>query len=140
MKIEVRCYSRGGGTAKIANAIADEAGCLVNMMDDKLDGAVDLMFLGSGVYAGKMGRPVYEFIEKLSAEYTGKIILFATATSIESALKTCQTVAALLREKGFNVDEESFQCPGKFLLANRSRPDQGDIGHAASFAKKMMQK
>ncbi len=51
MKVTVRYYSRGGNTKKLADAIAEAVGVETKTTSEPLTEDVDLLFLGSSVYA-----------------------------------------------------------------------------------------
>jgi flavodoxin len=51
MKIAVRYFSRGGNTKKLADAIANAVGVTAETTDVPLTEDVDILFLGSSVYA-----------------------------------------------------------------------------------------
>ena len=51
MKVAVRYFSRGGNTKKLANAIAEAVGAEALTTEVPLSEDVDILFLGSSVYA-----------------------------------------------------------------------------------------
>ena len=51
MKVAVRYFSRGGNTKKLAEAIASAIGVEAKDVSFGLNEDVDLLFLGSSVYA-----------------------------------------------------------------------------------------
>ena len=51
MKIAVRYYTRSGNTKKLAEAIAKAVGAEAKTVDEPLWEDVDILFLGSSVYA-----------------------------------------------------------------------------------------
>ena len=53
MKIEVRYYTKGGNTEKLATAVASAAGVGALPVSEGLTGHADILFLGSSLYAGK---------------------------------------------------------------------------------------
>lgn len=137
MKTWVLYYSRGGNTKKIADAIAEELGV---MKSEQIPPAyppenVQLLFLGTGVYAGKPDPKMIEFVRTLNTNRVKNAVVFGTNGGQESAI---DAVKALLKEKGINVINESFSCKGKFFLFfNRKRPDSNDIKSAKEFARRV---
>ncbi len=138
MKTWVLYYSKGGNTKKIADAIAEELDEVLK--SEQIPPAyppenVSLLFLGTGEYAGKPDPKMVEFIRTLNPNRVKNAAVFGTSAG--GAGKAIDGVKTLLKEKGINVVDESFSCRGKFLLANRKRPDESDIKSAKEFAKKV---
>lgn len=137
MKTWVLYYSRGGNTKKIADAIAEELGVLKS---EQIPPAyppenVQLLFLGTGVYAGKPDPKMIEFVRTLNTNRVKNAVVFGTNGGQDTAI---EAVKALLKEKGINVINESFSCKGKFFLFfNRKRPDSNDIKSAKEFARRV---
>ena len=92
MKIAVRYFSRGGNTKKLADAIADAVGVTAETTDVPLTEDVDILFLGSSVYAFNVDDHVKDFIEGIDVTI-GKVVGFSTAaldyrSDIEAGLVT----------------------------------------------------
>lgn len=141
MKTWVLYFSRNGNTQKVAEAIADE-------LDDVLKSEqippayppenVQLLFLGTGEYAGKPDPKILEFIRTLNTNRVKNAAVFGTSGSGLADGKAITEVKNLLKEKGINVIDESFACKGKmFLFFNRNKPNESDLDNARSFAKKV---
>lgn len=137
MKTWVLYYSKGGNTKKIADAIAEE---LELLKSEQIPPAyppenVQLLFLGTGVYAGKPDPKMEEFIRTLNNNRVKNVAVFGTKGGQDTAI---ETVKALLKEKGINVIDETFSCRGKFFIFfNRKKPDSEDIKAAKAFARKV---
>ncbi len=140
MKTWVLYYSRGGNTKKIADAIAEELKEFGVLKSEQIPPAyppenVQLLFLGTGIYAGKPDSKMVEFIRTLNSNRVKNAVVFGTTGSQNNAV---ETVKALLREKGINVIDETFLCKGKyFIFFNRKKPDSDDIKAAKTFARKI---
>lgn len=138
MKTWVLYYSKGGNTKKIAEAIAEEIEVLKT---EQIPPAyppenVQLLFLGTGVYAGKPDPKMIEFIRTLNNNRVKNAVIFGTAGGDDN--KAIDTVKALLKEKGINVIDETFSCKGKyFIFLNRKKPDDEDLKAAKAFARKI---
>ena len=63
MKIAVRYHSRSGNTEKLARAIADAVGAQALPVSVPLGERVDILFLGSAVYAAGIDEAVKTFVE-----------------------------------------------------------------------------
>ncbi|PYG87302.1 flavodoxin I [Ruminiclostridium sufflavum DSM 19573] len=137
MKTWVLYYSRGGNTKKIAEAMAEE---LEVPKAEQVPPAyppenVQLLFLGTGIYAGKPDSKMVEFIRTLNTDRVKNAAVFGTNGGQDTAI---ETVKSLLREKGINVIDETFSCKGKyFLFINRNKPDSEDLKAAKVFARKV---
>ena len=134
MKIAVRYYSKGGNTKKLAMAIADAVGVKAETTDVKLTEDVDILFLGSAVYAAGIDKSVKDFIKGIDVK-VGKVANFSTAAILKSTYKQ---VSKLLQEKGIPMDEREFACRGSFAVMHKGKPDEADCKAAANFAKKII--
>ena len=134
MKAAVRYYSRGGNTEKLANAIAQAIGVTAYTTAQPLDEDVDVLFLGSSVYAYGVDESVKAFIAGIHVK-VGKVVNFSTAAVIRSTYKQ---VEKLLGEKGILLAREDFACRGSFGPLHRGHPDQKDLEAAAAFAKSIV--
>ena len=95
MKVAVRYFSRGGNTKKLANAIAEAVGAEALTTEVPLSEDVDILFLGSSVYAYGVDDSVKKFIAGNRVKI-GKVVNFSTAALVRSTYKQ---VAKLLKEK-----------------------------------------
>ena len=134
MKIAVRYYSKGGNTKRLAEAIAKAVGVEAQTTDKKLSEDVDILFLGSSVYAAGIDKSVKEFIKGIDVK-VGKVVNFSTAAILKSTYKQ---VAKLLSEKNIPLDKEEFACRGSFAMMHKGKPDEQDCRAAADFAKKFI--
>lgn len=87
------------------------------------------------MYAGNIDKELHKFITGLTSDKVKKIVVFNTAAGPKSIQPI---VKSLLQGKNISVSEEYFQCRGKFLLANKNRPDDNDINEVKKFAKKIL--
>lgn len=97
-----------------------------------------IIFLGSGVYGGKPGSAMTEFIGR--GDFTGrKVALFATSGAAEGAKNMISMVADAVKERGGTVIGD-YHCRGKFLLTNRGHPNEEDLQKAKTFARGMLER
>lgn len=134
MKIAVRYYTRSGNTKKLAEAIAKAAGVEAASTDKPLMEDVDVLFLGSSVYAYGVDESVKRFIEGIQVK-VGKVVNFSTAAFVKSTYKQ---VGKLLKAKNIPQAEEEFYCKGSFGPMHKGKPDKKDCEAAAAFAKEMI--
>lgn len=136
MKTAVTYYSKTGNTKKIAESIAQAAGCAAVPIADILDDTVDMLFIGGSIYGSKLDPFLARFIGGLDAKKIKRIALFSTYVSAPNALGLMQD---LLKKQGIPV-ADSFSCKGRFLLFNLRRPDAADLEDAKKFAVSIIKK
>ena len=134
MKVAIRYYTRGGNTKKLADAISEAIGVEAKTTAEPLTEDVDILFLGSSVYAYGVDDEVKKFISEINVK-VGKVVNFSTAALIKSTYKQ---VAKLLAEKNIPLAEEEFACKGSFAKMHKGKPDADDCKAAAAFAKKIV--
>lgn len=134
MKVAIRYYSRGGNTKKLAEAISKAIGVEAKTTAEPLTEDVDILFLGSSVYAYGVDDSVKSFINGIQVK-VGKVVNFSTAALIKSTYKQ---VGKLLSAKQIPFAEEEFACKGSFAMMHKGRPNEEDCKAAADFAKKMV--
>ena len=136
MKIAIRYYTRSGNTKKLAKAIEEVVGAEAKTTDYKLDSDVDILFLGSSVYAYGVDDNVKRFIDNIEVN-VGKVVNFSTAALIKSTYKQ---VSKLLNDKKIPMAKEEFYCRGSFGPIHKGKPDDTDIKNVKEFAKKIISK
>ena len=134
MKIAVRYFSRGGNTKKLADAISKAVGVDAETASVPLTEAVDILFLGSSVYANGVDNAIKEFVRGINVK-VGKVVNFSTAALVKSSYKQ---VSKLLEEKHIPFAKEEFYCRGSFTVMHRGRPNADDCAAAAEFARKVI--
>ena len=134
MKVAIRYYTRGGNTKKLADAIAEAIGVEAKTTAEPLTEDVDILFLGSSVYAYGVDDEVKKFIRGIDVK-VGKVVNFSTAAIIKSTYKQ---VAKLLAEKNIPFAQEEFACRGSFSVMHKGKPDADDCKAAADFVKKIV--
>lgn len=134
MKIEIRYFSRGGNTKKLAEAISKAINIPAKTTDEPLSEDIDVLFLGSSVYAYGVDENVKEFIKNISVK-VGNVVNFSTAAIIKS---TYNQVKKLLDEKGIQMAKEEFYCKGSFGPLHKGKPNENDLKEAMEFAKRVV--
>lgn len=133
MKVAIRYFTRSGNTKKLADAIAEAVGVEAKDVSAPLEEPVEILFLGSSVYAAGVDDAVKKFIADNRANI-GTLYNFSTAALISSTYKQIQKLAG---EHGVKVAEEEFHCRGSFTFMHKGHPNQEDLAAAAAFAKKV---
>ncbi len=135
MNIEVRYYSKSGNTKKIADAIAKQAGVSAKSIQEPITGEVDILFLGTGVYAFDIDPELKEYILTLNPANIKKVVIFSTAAIIKSAYEKTKMY---LQEQGLAVSHQEYHCPGHYLFLRRGRPNADDVRKAGQFARAIL--
>ncbi|MBR4580197.1 MAG: flavodoxin [Lachnospiraceae bacterium] len=134
MKYAVAYYTRSGNTKKVAEAIADVLVTEARDISLELPGKVDVLFLGSSLYAFKYDESVEKFIEK-NADKIGMIVSFSTSATGKS---TARFVKECAEKNNIKFYHQAFKCPGSFLITNPGRPHEKDLRAARNFTKSVM--
>lgn len=105
MKAAVRFQSRGGNTKAVAEIIAKKVGVNAKKAEVVLDEYVDILFVGGGVYMGKVDESLSHFLENLNVDKVGQIVCFSTTGSMDATLKQIKQMAI---KKGIIVNENKL--------------------------------
>lgn len=135
-KIVVRYYTRSGNTKKLADAIGEELNIEVKDVSKKLDSDVDILFLGSSVYAAGVDNKVKDFISNIDVK-VGLVVNFSTAAILNS---TYNQIEKLLKEKDITLAKDEFHCKGSFGIMHKNRPNDKDIDNIKKFARDIVKK
>lgn len=135
MKAAVRYYSRSGNTKRLADAIAEAAGCAAREIPMSFNERVDVLFLGAAVYWGGISPEVKTFIRGLDKSKVGKVAVFSTSALTQRAFPQIQKE---LIKAGVPVEAEDSYCRGQFKTLHRSKPDENDLAAAREFARRVI--
>ncbi len=139
MKAAVIYTSMTGNTQKLAETIAGVFGvtaqtCLEAKQNLLQISTSDLLVVGSGVYGGRMGRDLEQFLNNLPQDQSEgrKAIIFGTINGQTAAIKAMEK---LLSQKGIEVIG-SFYCKGQaWFFFNHGRPNEQDLAAAREFTE-----
>lgn len=134
MNIEVRYYSRGGNTKKLADAVAQAVHVEAKPVSEPLEDDADILFLCNSVYWAGVDGKVKSFI-KDNASKIKNIVNVSTAAIIKSTYKQIKSFAA---KNGIPVDEREFHCRGSFAGMHKGKPDDSDCAAVADFARQII--
>jgi len=134
MKIAIRYYTKTGNTKKLAEAIASAIDVEAKTVDEPLSEDVDILFLGSAVYAAGIDSKVKEFIKNINVN-VGEVVNFSSAALIESTYKQ---VKSEVEAKCLKMSEDEFHCRGAFKFVHRGRPNDEDLKDVQEFAKRII--
>lgn len=102
---EKRYQSRGGNTRAVAEIIADTVGVKAYPIGEPLEGTVDLLVLGGGVYAWNADAELLEYLKHLDKTKIKKIAPFSTTGAMTVAVKRIKEGAV---NAGIPVTEQSL--------------------------------
>lgn len=131
MKIAIRYYTKSGNTKKLADAISVELGIPALDVSAPLTEDVDVLFLGSSVYAAGVDEQVKSFISGICVQ-VGTVVNFSTAALLPS---TYSQVKKLVQQKGIPMSGREFHCRGSFQFMHKGKPTPVDCDAAAAFAR-----
>ena len=130
MKIEVRYYSKGGNTRRLAEAVAKALNVEAMTVDQPMNGRADVVFLCASVYGGLPDKSVTTFV-KQNARDIGRLVVLSTSASGKS---THGRLKAAAEDMGVTVSDAYFHCPGAWMFFHKGRPNAQDCQQAAAFA------
>ncbi|MBQ8236256.1 MAG: flavodoxin [Clostridia bacterium] len=133
MTIAVCYFSKSGNTRKVTEAVGDAIGVKARDLSWPFDRKMDVVFLGSGVYAGGVDEQVKNFLKR-NAGKIGVLVNVSTG-AFGSSYKAVKKLAT---ELGIEVADAEYHCKGKFAIFNGSHPNAADLEAAAEFGKKFM--
>lgn len=131
MKMAIRYYTKTGNTKKLAEAISQVVDVEAKTVDEPLTEDVDILFLGSAVYAAGIDGKIKDFIRGIDVN-VGEVVNFSSAALIESTYKQ---VKKEVEAKGLKMSEKEFHCRGAFKFVHRGRPNEEDLRNVQEFAK-----
>ena len=137
MNIQVRYYSRGGNTKKLADEIAKTVGCKAQVISGPEEESIDILFLGASIYWGGISSEMKDYIQALDKNKIGKVVVFSTSALAERAFPQMQKK---LQEKGIKVDSKNFYCRGEFTALHKGHPNQDDLYAVKKFATEILEK
>lgn len=134
MKYAVAYYTRSGNTKKVADVIAEVLGVSATDISEGVAEPVDVLFLGSSLYAFNYDPTVENFIQD-NASNIKQIVSFSTSASGKS---TAKFVKATAEKCGIRFYPHAFKCYGKFGFMNAKRPNEKDLEEAREFTKSVL--
>ena len=134
MRIAIRYYSKTGNTEKLTKEISKVTKVKAENVSKKLTKDVDILFLGSSVYAAGIDNEVKKFINDIDVK-VGCVVNFSTAALIKS---TKRQVEKLLKLKNIPIKKEDFYCKGSFGPLHKGRPSDKDLDNIRRFAESII--
>ena len=137
MNVQVRYFSKGGNTKKLADCIARTAGVQAQAIGNDADTKADILFLGASVYWGGIDGNMKAYIEQLDPKKVKEVVVFSTSALAQRAFPDMRK---RLEKKGIRVAGENYYCRGEFTALHRGHPDKEDLKAAAEFTKDVLRK
>jgi flavodoxin len=139
MNIKVIYHSSTGNTKKLAHAIANKLNIQAEPLGEEpisFSEPVDLLFIGGGIYFGKVNKRMRSFIDRLDPKMIKNAAVFATYGG-QANIGT--DIKKLLQNKGLRVVDEPFTCKGQaWVFLNRNHPNETDITKVREYTSKIV--
>lgn len=134
MGVQVVFHSRTGHSRKLAAVAARALGVSAcDIRKFSLQEDTGLLFIVSGIYAGRTDAPLLDF----AAGLRGRGLKAALITSAAAGVAEQMDLREALLKAGVEVLSERFVCPGSFLLLRMGRPNEQDRQAAAAYARRV---
>ena len=126
----IRYYSKFGHTRKLAEVVAEETGTDPLTIETPITERVDVLYLGSAVYASVVDWRVKRFIKTLTPDMVKRVICFSSAAIIDS---NYPKVRSMLEAQGITVDDRQFTCRGSMGPIQAGHPNAEDLENLRTF-------
>lgn len=126
----IRFYSKFGHSKQMAEAVEDIVGVKAATVAEPLTEPVEVLYLGAGVFLGKVNSTVIDFINTLTPDKVKCVILFGSCAIIESPVPQMRKA---LEAKGITVSDQSFTCKGSMGPIHMGHPNQDDLNNFRKF-------
>ena len=124
MSTAIRFYSKFGHSKQMAQAIEDIVGAKAFTVAHPLTEPVDTLYLGAGVFLGKVNGAVMDFIAMLTPDRVKRVVCFGSSAIINSPVPQMRKA---LEERGITVSPAEFTCKGSMGPVHSGHPDREDI-------------
>lgn len=124
MKTAIRYYSKFGHTTKMANIVGELTNTRPELATVRLKEPVDTLYLGAGVFLGKVDNSIVEFINTLTPDMVKRVVCFGSSAIIKSPVPQMRK---LLEARGITVSEKEFTCKGSMGPIHSGHPNQKDL-------------
>ena len=130
MKTAIRYYSKFGHTEKMANIVGELTNTRPQLATVRLEEPVDTLYLGSGVFLGKVDSSIVEFINTLTPDMVKRVICFGSSAIIKSPVPQMRE---MLQARGITVSEKDFSCRGSMGPVHMGHPNKKDLDEFRQF-------
>lgn len=133
----IRYFSKFGHSKQMAEAIEQIVGAKATTVAEPLGQPVEVLFLGAGLFLGKVNSAVTEFIGTLTPEMVHTVVLFGSSAIIDSPVPQMRKA---LEARGIKVCDKSFSCNGSMGPLHSGHPNAEDIEAFRTFAQSIIQR
>lgn len=126
----IRYYSKFGHSKQMAQAIEEIVGAKAATVAEPLTEPIDTLYLGAGVFLGKVSSAVIDFINTLKPEDVKEVVLFGSCAIIDSPVPQMRKA---LEAKGIKVSNKSFTCKGSMGPIHMGHPNKTDLDDFCKF-------
>ena len=130
MKTAIRYYSKFGHTTMMANIVGEVTKESPQLVSVPLTEPVDTLYLGTGVFLGKVDSSVGEFIKTLTPERVKRVVCFGSCAIIKSPVPQMRQ---MLEAQGITVSEQEFTCRGSMGPLHKGHPNNEDLDNFRKF-------
>lgn len=126
----IRYYSKFGHSKQMAQAIEEIVGAKAATVAEPLTEPIDTLYLGAGVFLGKVNSDVIDFINTLTPKMVKDVVLFGSCAIINSPVPQMRKA---LEAKGIKVSDKSFTCKGSMGPIHMGHPNKTDLDDFCKF-------
>jgi flavodoxin len=140
MDYQVIYFSKSSlkNTKRIADVMAEALGITAVPVSPELTiERSKLLFIGSGVYIGRIGKALREFMDNLPQIEGQKVAIFITHGGGPVGATT--EIREKLEEKGC-VIIDTWNCLGQWAVFKRGHPTEQEVQNARTFALEAVKK
>lgn len=116
----------------MAESIEEIVGAKAATVDTPLTEPVDTLYLGAGVFLGKVNGAVLDFIATLTPDKVKQVVCFGSSAIIPSPVPQMRKA---LEARGITVSTAEFTCKGSMGPVHSGHPDSKDIEDFRQFVK-----
>lgn len=130
----IRYYSRTGNTEKMAKLLGEQLNLTPETIDKPLEGVVDKLFIGGGIYNTNVDKNLREFTTNLDPTKVKEVVLFGTSGSVFTVGKQ---LGKILKKNGIPESNEHLYLHGLMpKLGNFNEHQKKEIQEFADKADK----
>lgn len=130
MKTAIRYYSKFGHTTKMANIVGELTNTRPELATVRLSEPVDTLYLGAGVFLGKVDNSIVELINTLTPDMVKRVVCFGSSAIIKSPVPQMRE---LLQARDIIVSEKEFTCRGSMGPIHMGHPNKQDLDDFRQF-------
>ena len=108
----------------MANVVGELTNTRPELATVRLTEPVDTLYLGAGVFLGKVDNSIVNFINTLTPNTVKRVVCFGSSAIIKSPVPQMRE---LLQARGITVSEKEFTCRGSMGPIHSGHPNQKDL-------------